>query len=89
MRIFYTIRMGSAFLSNMQSPEAKEEITDVFDWIKLKIFYMATNIMSKIKQINHRLGKYVHNKCQKSNFLSLYIHMSIVLNKIFKRSISP
>lgn len=46
MRIFYTVGMESAFLSNMQSPEATEEITDVFDWIKLKIFYMATNIMS-------------------------------------------
>lgn len=64
--------MESAFLCNMQSTEAIKEIIDVFDLMKLKFFYMATNIMSKVKQKNYLLQKYLCSKCQEANFLNIY-----------------
>lgn len=51
----------------MQSPNAIKEVIDVFDLLKLKIFGMAANIVSK-----YWLEKCPHNKCQEANFIHIY-----------------
>lgn len=84
--MFYTMGMNSAFLSDRQSPKAIKEVTDGFDLMKLNIFGMATNIMSKVEKKNYWLEKCPHNKCQEVNFIYIYRYL---LNQFLKQVSEP